>query len=84
MVDAQVPADADQPGLEVCPLVERLERLENLQEHVLREVFRFVVLAGELVRDVEDLAPVLPDDLRPRVLVAGQAALDQSVNGVWC
>ena len=36
------------------------------------------MLAGEFVGDVEDLAPVLPDDLRPRVLVAGQAALNRA------
>ena len=55
------------------------ERLEDLEEDVLREVFGLVVPADELVGDVEDLAPVLPDDRLPRGLVAAQAALDQAV-----
>ena len=55
------------------------ERLEDLEEDVLREVFGFFVLADELVRDVEHLAPVLPDDLLPRDLVALETLLDQAV-----
>jgi hypothetical protein len=79
VIDAQVPADADDPRLEVRPPVERGERLEDLQEDVLREVFRFDVFADELVRDVEDLAPVLPDDRLPRVLIATETPLDEAV-----
>ena len=82
VVDAQIAADADQPGLKVGAAVEGVQRLEDLQKHVLRQILGLVVLAGELVGDVEDLAPVLPDDLRPRVLVAGQAALDHRIDGV--
>ena len=55
------------------------ERLEDLQEDILREILGLVVLADELVGDVEDLAPVLPDDRLPRDLVAAQALLDQAV-----
>jgi hypothetical protein len=40
------------------------------------------VLARELVGDVEDLAPVLADDLFPCLLVAREASLDQRVDGV--
>ena len=54
-----------EPGLEVRAPVERVERPENLQKDVLRQVFRFIVTADEPVRDVEDLPPVLPDDLIP-------------------
>jgi len=36
----RVPADADQPGLEVRAPVEGGERLEHLEEDVLRQVFR--------------------------------------------
>ena len=79
MIDAQVAADADDPGLEVRPTVERIERLEDLEKDVLREVFRLVMLADELVRDVEDLPPVLADDSLPRSLVAGQALFDEAV-----
>ena len=82
VVDAEIAADADQPGLKVRAPVERVERLEDLQEDVLRQILGLVVLAGELVGDVEDLAPVLPDDLRPRVLIARQAALDERVDRV--
>jgi hypothetical protein len=56
-----------------------LQRLEDLQEDVLREIFGLVVLADELVRDVEDLAPVLAHDLLPCELIAGQALLDEAV-----
>ena len=79
MIDAEVAADADDPGLEVRATVERLQRLENLQEDVLREIFGFVVLADEFVRDIEDLAPVLAHDLFPGELIAGQALLDEAV-----
>ena len=65
VVDAQIAADADQPGLEVRPPVERVQRLEDLQEDVLREILGVVVLADELVGDVEYLAPVLTDNQLP-------------------
>jgi hypothetical protein len=80
VVDAQIAADADQPGLEVRPPVERVQRLEDLDEDVLRQVLGLVVLAGELVGDVEDLAPVLPDHLAPGILIPRQAPLDERVN----
>ena len=80
VIDAQVAADADDPGLEVGAAIERVQRLEDLQEDVLREIFGFVVLADELVGDVEDLAPVLADDLLPGDLIAGQAALRSGVD----
>jgi len=82
VIDAQVAADADDPRLEIRAPIERRQRLEDLQEDVLREVFGLVVLADELVRDVEDLAPVLPDDLLPGDLIALQAALNQRLDGV--
>ena len=59
MIDAQVAADADQPRLEVGAPIEGVQRLEDLQEDVLGQILGLVVLAGELVGDVEDLAPVL-------------------------
>ena len=80
VIDAQVPADADEPRLEIGPAIEGVQRLEDLDEDVLRQVLGLVVFAGELVRDVEHLPPVLPDDLPPGVLVAGQAALDQRIH----
>ena len=82
VIDAEIPADADDPGLKVRAAIERGERLEDLQEDILREIFGLVVLADELVGDVEDLAPVLPDDRLPRDLVAAQALLDQAVRRV--
>ena len=75
-------ADADQPGLEIGAPVERVQRLEDLEEDVLRQVLGLVVLAGELVGDVEDLPPVLADDLFPRLLIAAKAALDQRVDRI--
>ena len=80
MVDAEVPADADQPGLEVGAAVERVQRLEDLEEDVLRQVLGLVVPPDELVGEVEDLAPVLPDDLLPGGLVARQTPLDERVD----
>jgi hypothetical protein len=65
VIDAQVAADADEPRLEVRAPIEGVQRLEDLEEDVLRQVLGLVVLAGELVGDVEDLAPVLADDLAP-------------------
>jgi hypothetical protein len=81
VVDAQVAADADQPGLEVGAAVEGVERLEQLEEDVLRQVLGLVVLADELVGDVEHAPAMLLDDRFPRLLVAGQAALDQLIDG---
>ena len=74
----QIPADADDPRLKVRPPIE-VERLEDLQEDVLRQVLGLVVLADELVRDVEHLPPVLPDDRFPGHLIAPEALLDQRI-----
>ena len=48
VIDAQVAADADQPGLEVGAAVEGVERLEDLDEDVLRQVLGVVVLPVNL------------------------------------
>src|SRR4030095_9081089 len=79
VIDAQVAADADDPGLKVSPAIERAQRPEDLQKNVLRQIFRFVVLADELVRDVEDLPPVLANDRFPGLLIAAQTLLDETV-----
>ncbi len=79
MVDAEVATDADDPRLKVGATVERRERLEDLQEDVLREIFGFVVLADELVSDVEDFPPVLADDGVPRRLIPGETLLNEAV-----
>jgi hypothetical protein len=79
VIDAEVAADADDPGLEVRAPVEGLQRLEDLQEDVLREVLGLVVLADELVGHVEDLAPVLAHDRLPRDLIAAETLLDEAV-----
>jgi len=80
VIDAEVPADADQPRLEVGAAVEGVERSENLQEDVLCQILCLVVLADELVGDVEDLAPVQAHDLLPGLLIAGQTPLNQLVD----
>ena len=74
MIDAEVAADADQPGLKVRAPIERVQRLEDLEEDVLRQILGLVVAADELVGEVEDLAPVLPDDLLPRDLIAARGS----------
>ena len=79
MVDAQVAGDADDPRLEVRTPVERVERLEDLQEDVLGEIFRFVVFSDEFICDVEHLPPVLADHRFPGGLVSTQALLDEGV-----
>src|SRR5262249_11148765 len=80
MIDAEIPADADQPRLEVRAPIERVERLEHLQEDVLRQIFGLLVPADELVRDVEHLAPVLAHDGFPGELIARQAPLNQRLD----
>src|SRR5262245_57716432 len=79
MVDAEIPADADEPRLKVGSSIERPERLENFQEDVLCQVLGFVVAADESIRDVEHLPPVLTNDLLPRRLIAVETPLDQLV-----
>src|SRR5207244_2667701 len=76
VIDAEIAAHADEPRLEIRPTVERRERFEDLEEDVLRQIFRFVVPADELVRHVEHLAAVLADDRIPGELIAFEAALD--------
>src|SRR5215475_4787302 len=80
MIDAEISADTDQPGLEVRPPVERVERFEHLQEDVLCQIFGLVVPSDELVRDIEHLAPVLAHDGLPRELIARQAPLNQRLD----
>ena len=46
------------------------------------QVFGLVVLADELVRDVEHFSPVLPDDELPGLLIAPQAPLNERLEGV--
>src|SRR5438445_127009 len=65
VIDAEIEADARQPGLKIRTPVEAVERLEDLQEDVLRQVFRLVLLADQLVRDVEHFPPVLTNDCVP-------------------
>ena len=62
VIDAEIAADADQPRLEVGAAIERVERLVQLEEDVLREILGLIVPADELVGDVEDLAPIQADD----------------------
>src|SRR4051812_28602843 len=80
MVDAEVPADADQPRLEIRPPVERVERLVDLEEDLLRQILGLLVPPDELVRGVEHLAPVLTDDELPRGLVASEAAANERLD----
>ena len=80
VIDAQVTADADEPGLKIRAPIERAERLEDLQEDVLRQIFGFLVPADELVRDVEDFPPVLLDDRVPGELVALKTSLNERFN----
>jgi len=79
VVDAQVAADADEPGLEVGPPVERVERRKIFRKMSWVRSSALLVPADELVGHVEDLAPVQADDGLPGGLVAGQTALDQLV-----
>jgi hypothetical protein len=79
VVDAQIACDADDPGLEVRAPIERVERFEDLQEDVLREILRLVVFSDELIRDIEHLTPVLTDHRFPGGLVAAQALLNEAV-----
>src|SRR4029450_11702937 len=79
VIDAQITANADDPRLKVRPSIERPERLEDLQENVLGQVFGLVVLTDELVRNVEHLPPVLLDDHLPGYLITTEALLDQHV-----
>ena len=77
MIDAQVAADADEPGLKIRAPIERTERLEDLDEDILREVFGFLVASDEFIRDVEDFPPVLLDDRVPGELVALKTSLNE-------
>ena len=61
--------------------VEGIERSENLEKDVLREIFCDVVFSHELVRDVEHFPPMLFDNQLPRHLITTQTALDQCFEG---
>ena len=55
----------DEPGLDRERLIrpgEGVQRLEDLDEDVLRQVLGFVMTADELVREVEHLAAMATDD----------------------
>src|SRR4029453_12221609 len=79
VIDAEIATDADNPRLKIRPPIERVQRLEDLEKDILRQIFRLVVLADELVRNVEHLPPVLANDRVPGDLIAAQALLDEAV-----
>src|SRR4029079_6419200 len=80
--DRQVLADDNQPGMEMCAAIERVQRFENFQKNVLRQILGFVVAADQLVSKIEHLATVVTRDRFPRRLVSLQAAGNQLVD-VW-
>ena len=52
---------------------------ESIRQYAIG--YDLVVLAYELVRDVEDFSPVLADDEIPGDLVAAQTSLDERFDG---
>src|SRR4029453_5538396 len=84
VIDAEGAADADEPRLKVGSPVERIQRLEDLEEDLLREIFGFIVLADELVAHFENFSPVVTDDGLPSGFVAAKASPDQCFDGLRC
>ena len=71
VVDAVVPADRIEPGSEIRGAIEFVERAEDAQKDLLREILRLLVPSREFVRDAEYLAAVTAHDLFP-----GQLGVD--------
>src|SRR5690606_37187174 len=69
--------DAVDPGPECGLAAEPADGAEDTQEHLLRQVEGFVVIAQQMKRELIDHALVLGDQLGARVLVASRTAADQ-------
>ena len=76
-IDAEVPADPRQPGVEAGAAIECGQRPEQLDEDLLGQVLGLVDLRDELVGDVEDPLPVDPDERVPRRRISLETALDE-------
>ena len=81
VVDTEVSADADEPGLKVGEPVKRVERLVELQEYFLTQIFSLLVSADEFVGDIENSPVVGVDDLVSGRLIPAKARLDESIRG---
>ena len=81
VVDTEVSADADEPGLKVGAPVKRVERLVELQEDFLTQIFSLLVSADEFVGDIENALVVGVDDLVSGRLIPVKARLDESIRG---
>src|SRR3990172_8077023 len=77
VVDAIVAGDAGEPGGKIGVPMELVQAAEDLEEDLLRQVLRLIVLAGELVGDVEHPPPEALDHLLPGRIVLPQASLDE-------
>ena len=69
--------DAVDPGAEGGLSAKAVDGPEDVQEHVLRQVERLVVIAQQVQGELVHHALVLVDELRVRIFVALSAALDQ-------
>src|SRR5262249_14873956 len=77
VVDARVHHDAVEPRRHLGVVAEPVERPVDLDEHVLRDVFRVVVVAGELVCQPVHHRPMALHERPKRRAVAGRRAGDQ-------
>ena len=72
-----VDGDAVDPGAEARLAAEPVDGAEDAQEDFLRQVERFVAIAEQVHRQLDDHALVLGDELGAGRFVAGGAALDE-------
>ena len=74
MVDQKVTRHPRQPGVKAAlRTAEGLDGLENPQEHILRQILRFLRTVGKTKTQTVHLPRVLPDKLFPGGFVAVQA-----------
>ena len=72
-----VHGDAVDPGAEARLAAEPVNGAEHPQEHFLRQVQRFVAVAQQVHRQLDDHPLVLGDQLGARQLLAGGTPLDE-------
>jgi hypothetical protein len=80
MVDQEVTRHPGQPGVKAAfRAAEGLDSLEDPQEHILRQILRFLRAVGKTEAEAVHLPGVLPDKVFPSGFIAVQTSGNETM-----